>query len=310
MRKLTIFVLSDARSGSTILDQCLGGHPNIVSLGEVHWLPAYAVQDRSRYDPDHPLVCTCGLSVADCPFWSSVAERLHQPLETLQLHAGSNRANRIGSNCRLGSWLSLVGEYCPSLYRIDFLRKIIVGRRLGKDCIALYDAASSVSGRQVCVDSSKSAVRFRDVYAEDPARTRAIILTRDVRAVVHSKMKRGRTLEAAAKGWKRKMLQIESLVGDVPRNDIHVLRYESLCQDPQAELRNVCAFLDLEMSDAMLQRATEGTHHVGGSPSKFDKGRIAIVEDKSYEQGLDRNQVSRIAVLVGSVAKRWGYQSD
>ena len=55
MRRTSILVLSDNRSGSTLLDQCLGAHPNVVSLGEVHWLRAYVRQDRTIYNPAAPV---------------------------------------------------------------------------------------------------------------------------------------------------------------------------------------------------------------------------------------------------------------
>ena len=71
-RRAAIFVLSDVRSGSTLLDQCLGAHKQIASLGEVHWLPAYAAQDRSKYNPVHELVCTCGKAIDKCVFWTAV----------------------------------------------------------------------------------------------------------------------------------------------------------------------------------------------------------------------------------------------
>src|SRR5687767_4516892 len=85
MKRVALFVLSDVRSGSTLLDQCLGAHPKIVSLGELHWLPAYVLRDRGIYDPAHPLVCMCGVPVRECPFWTAVATSLGRPLESLEL---------------------------------------------------------------------------------------------------------------------------------------------------------------------------------------------------------------------------------
>src|SRR5262245_62978859 len=88
MRRAAIFVLSDVRSGSTLLDQCLGAHAAIFSLGEVHWLSAYLSENRAIYNPAHALVCTCGKRVAECAFWSSTADALGRRLEDLTLHAG------------------------------------------------------------------------------------------------------------------------------------------------------------------------------------------------------------------------------
>src|SRR4029450_4883694 len=94
VRRATIFVLSDNRSGSTLLDQCLGSHTQIVSLGEVHWLDAYLTQDRRIYNPSHELLCTCGVPLTECPFWNSVERALERPLITLKL---SQRLNRTRS---------------------------------------------------------------------------------------------------------------------------------------------------------------------------------------------------------------------
>jgi len=307
VRRAAVFVLSDARSGSTILDQCLGGHPEIMSLGEVHWLPAYAAQDRSRYDPDHPLVCMCGLAVSECPFWSRVEVVLGRPLAELRLHALSSRSVGASGHRFVDALTLVVGDRCPTAFRSVHIQRVLGGRTLAAECIALFDAVSQVSGRPVCVDSSKSALRFRFVYDSDPDRTRAIVLTRDVRAVVYSKMKRGRSLKSAAMGWKRKMRIIDSLTADLPNDHVHFLSYEALCKNPAFELARLCSFLDVEMCDTMLQRATNDVHHIGGSPSKFDKGRIAIAEDRSFEKNLHMHQADEIARLAGTVAKRWGY---
>ena len=94
MRRATIFVLSDNRSGSTLLDQCLGSHPQIVSLGEVHWLDAYLTQDRSIYNPSHELLCSCGAAVTECPFWNSVERALGRSFVVLVLRQRLKRSRR------------------------------------------------------------------------------------------------------------------------------------------------------------------------------------------------------------------------
>src|SRR5690606_23114657 len=97
-----IYILADNRSGSTLLDQLLGAHPDIVSQGEVHHLAAYVRQDRSLYDPVHPLDCSCGRPVTKCPFWIQVAGEVDRPLETLQLHLRFlNSRKSLGTDRRL-----------------------------------------------------------------------------------------------------------------------------------------------------------------------------------------------------------------
>jgi Sulfotransferase family len=307
MRRAVIFVLSDVRSGSTLLDQCLGGHPDIVSLGEVHWLRAYSTEDRRIYNPVHALVCSCGLRVRECPFWRQVEQLLGRPLDSLNLRIAMRvRHRRAGETAIRRGLIRLIGT-APGLFRLSVVRAALGGPKVARDCIDLYNAVSGASSKRICVDSSKSPYRFRAVFGIEPQKTHAIILVRDYRAVVHSKMKRGQALQKAAVGWRKKMIEIDSLTKDLPDSSVHFLKYEAFCADPKRELRKVCAFLGVEFSETMLQRSSEHMHHVGGSPSKFDPARGRIALDRSYERQFSQNALCEIRELVGDVASRWGY---
>ena len=310
MRRTSILVLSDNRSGSTLLDQCLGAHPNIVSIGEVHWLRAYVHQDRTIYNPAHPLVCSCGETVDDCPFWSAVAEELGRPLDTLRLDlrmvprtpsADGGLASRIQELPRraVSRW--------PDVFLHYAIQGAFSASAVARDTIALFDAICRVTGREYCVDSSKSAFRYRALYEADPARTLAVILVRDYRAVVHSKIKHGNSLEAAARGWHSKMRQIEALTRDVPATRKFQLRYEFFCENPEVELTRLCDFIGVDFSSSMLQRPSHDVHHIGGSPSKFDPERARIALDHSADGAFQAAELEQMRRLVGPMAERWGY---
>ncbi len=308
MRPVAVFVLSDVRSGSTLLDQCLGAHPKIASLGEVHWLRAYVTEDRSLYDPDHPLVCSCGMRVSDCPFWTSVEDRVGRPLETLELRSAMRPA-RSARRSELGlkrASRRLVGAF-PAVFRIKGVRERLGSEALARDLAALFDAVSATTGSEYCVDSSKSAIRFRMLHDFEPSRVRAIVLARDYRAVVHSKMKRGQSLHMAALGWKRKMLEIESMTRGLPPGIVHRLKYEDFCENPRRELQHLCSFLGVDFSESMLERPRTDVHHIGGSPSKFDALLTTIKMDRSHEDRFDEAELGRLGRLVGAIAGKWGY---
>jgi len=193
------------------------------------------------------------------------------------------------------------------LYRLSPVRAIFGGPRLARDCIDLYDAVATATGRPYCVDSSKTPYRFRDVNALDPQRTVAIVLSRDYRAVVHSKMKHGQTLEYAAMGWRLRMKQIRVLTGDLPESRIFRMSYESFCDAPTDELARFSRFLGIGFDSAMLRRASEDIHHIGGSPSKFDPGRKGILRDRSHESRFAPAELRQMQSLIGKEAGRWGY---
>jgi hypothetical protein len=303
------FILSDVRSGSTLLDQCLGAHEDVISLGESHWLPAYVTLDRTQYNPVHELVCACGKRVADCEFWRSVRSRLGRPLESLRLHSGFTRPRRsVGPFSRLRFLARRIVRSAPELYRLAPVQVALGGRELGQDISDLFDAACAVSRRSVCVDSSKSPFRFRALYRLHPEKAVAIVLTRDYRAVVHSKMRRGESLESAARGWCAAMRQIDALTRDLPPHRVHHLKYECLCENPRSEMTRLCEFLGLGFSETMLRRQLPGmAHHIGGSPSKFDVSRTAIALDRSHVEAFSEDELRRMRRLVGSDAVRWSY---
>lgn len=264
----------------------------MVSLGEVHWLRAYALEDRTLYDPAHPLVCSCGQPLVACPFWSAVREALGRPLESLELRMHGARR--------------LVRMY-PRLFRQSSIRRLFRGPRVVSDSVALFQAVADAAGRTHCVDSSKLAVRFRAIYDEYPGRAKAIVLVRDFRAVVHSKMKRGMRLEAAALGWRRKMRQIEALTADLPAAVVKILKYEDLCRQPHRELAGLCDFIGVEFEEGMLRRRIQDIHHIGGSPSKFDESRREIRLDETYTDHFSDAEVADMRAIIGDVAGRWGY---
>ena len=305
-----LFVLSDTRSGSTLLDQLLGAHPHVVSVGELHWLKAYVRKDRRLYDPVHPLVCTCGQEVESCPFWLSVEEAANRSLDSFRLKPRFFRWRVAGTRSLRERVMLLpvrLVNNVPSAYTTPVIHRIFGGPELARDSIALADAILRATGSRIVVDSSKSALKFWSVYRQQPGRVRSVILARDYRAVVYSKMKRGQSLDNASLGWRRKMHQIERLTSDVTDDRCYRLKYEDLCANPAETLMALCAFLDIEFDSKMLSRPKQGMHHIGGSPSKFDPSKRAISLDTSYENAFDRQSLARMKELVGNIAESWGY---
>lgn len=294
------------------MDQLLGSNKDAVSVGEIHWVGAYLNQDRDIYDPVHPLVCSCGEDLNQCEFWQQVADRSGRPLDRLRLvprffDTGTKRPGERPISARFKSSIKRQITQNPHWYRQHWVQSLLASQQLARDSTALYDAISDVSGARCIIDSSKSAFRFRSIYDANPNRVRAILLVRDYRAVVHSKVSRGRRLESAALGWKHKVIQMEELTKDLSQGDVFRLKYESLCQDPPGEIQKLCHFLGLEYSETMLVRPTGGIHHLGGSPSKFDRSKTEIQLDQKYLGAFSDSELQKIKVLVGDAAAIWCY---
>jgi hypothetical protein len=280
-----IYICSDTRSGSTLLDQMLGSHPEITSVGEICNINAYATLDRSQYDPAHELCCSCGGDLAgrashkQCPFWSRLRERVG-PLSNLQLNLRRSHPFLLAAVMRYPRLYPLLSSY-------------------GRKSFVIFDAIGGT-----VVDSSKGAFRFLALYAARPKAVKAIMLTRDYRAVVHSKMKRGRSLEQSARHWRdasRHMLTVERLV---PASQRTRVRYEDLCTNTEEVMRDLCAFIGVGFDPAVLRRSPD-THHLGGSPSKFENRPIRL--DDRYLTAFTDAEKELMARIVGRHASEWRY---
>jgi hypothetical protein len=309
MKSEIVSVVSDYRSGSTLLDQLLGAHPEVCSVGEVQHLAAYAREDRSLYDPQHPLRCSCGETVPDCRFWSNVEANLGRPLSQLNLQPRlfewqprkkaeeRNLRNRIRR--QLEKHPSLIDFYpVSSLLRMD---------KTGEDSFALFDAIAAETNACYIVDASKSMQRFQALRSAQPDRLWLILLCRDYRGVIYSKMKRGRSIEASAASWVNRVKDMDAMSKQIPADHVYRLRYEDLCVQPETEIRKLCAFLDIEFTNAMMSRPSEGIHHIGGSPSKFQSKQQQIKLDDEYRHAFNAHDLSTIREIVGPAAASWGY---
>ena len=65
-KPVLLYIASDVRSGSTLLDMLLGGHSQIEALGELQFLKSHVRREGTGYSWDWK--CTCGADFTDCPF--------------------------------------------------------------------------------------------------------------------------------------------------------------------------------------------------------------------------------------------------
>jgi hypothetical protein len=306
----TAFILAPRRSGSTLLDNLLAGHPDVVSIGEIDKLRAYALEDRSLYDPKQPLICSCGATVSECPFWRRVEEAAGSDLAELHLQWPPPPPVRVKlpffRRAQLYAGLHVL-RAAPGAFRVRAMRRWLGGDEILADSWRLFDAVHATTGAACIVDDSKSPFRFRTLVGSVDRTVRAIVLCRDYRAVTHSLMRRGQTLNEAIGRWRESVTAIEEMLRDVPEQAVFRTTYESFCADPTGTLGAVHAFLGLTPHPPAESRSVAVLHHISGSPSKFDPGRSAIRFDDSYTTAFDDGQLAYLRNAAGPYALRWGY---
>ena len=225
------------RSGTTLVNMVLGGHPRGAALGEVKSLPA-------RLAGPDPTPCrSCD---DDCHVWSrDFAEglvRRHWPG-----HGGAG--DRIARH--------------PLARRAR--------RTLGLRPDNLFDAVFRRSGADVLFDSSKGADwvegRMGEVRRDGVATPFFVFVTRDGRAVLHSFRRRQPDVPAQVQidRWTRQMAQFERIYDRMPPSQRLRVSYEALTRDPEGQTRRICDALGLDYDPAMLRYWEHEHHALGGN---------------------------------------------
>ena len=131
------------------------------------------------------------------PEWVAEQSRLRRemgvPLEDLKLKLFFLRSNMKGFNLKFLFKKALWGLFhiFPSVYRVGFIHRLAGGERVALDSKALYEAIAKVTTTGYVLDSSKSPHRMYSVARELESDVKVVLLCRDYRGNVYSKLKRG-----------------------------------------------------------------------------------------------------------------------
>lgn len=309
MLKQIVYISSDMRSGSTMLDIMLGNHSLITSLGEVNHIQAYANKNRKLYNPTFPLECMCGMPFEICPFWNEVQNHLNTPFSRLKTrvlfdygNGTLNAFNKIATKCT-----HAIRDYIPSIVNNESAFKFLGYEKNSLNRILLYEAAAKAAKTPIVVDSSKHPVRFKSLYFCKPEMLKIILLYRDPKAVVYSKMKRGQSLKQAASFWNRRSMLMELYSQSIPSNQLILIKYENICSRTVSEMERLCDFLNIAYEDSMACLDKNQKHLLGGSPSKNDASDIMVKQRNEADINLKKEQINEIYRITKKYAQKLGY---
>ena len=307
------FICSAARSGSTLLDMLLGGHPRAVSLGEFSFLGKALALDQD---------CSCGAPVTRCPAWAAVFERIRQTrdIDLLRdpyaLRQWDTRASTLIDK-KQQTRLYLLGSKLRSLLcdtRFKFppghvLRPPLPHRlRRGVENAAyLYDTIAESWDKDLLVDSSKNVHKALAHYESAPASTRIVFLTRDGRGVYFSRRGSGFSREVSMQGWQRyNERALRLLHRRVAPEDLLQLKYEELVEDVPGTLARLCEFLELPFDEAMLDLGSGERHLFNGNDTRFSRER-GIQRDERWVSGLRDEELAYFTQHGATLNARLGY---
>lgn len=304
-----LFIGGLGRSGSTLLERILCELPGVCSLGETVHLWQRGLLDDER--------CGCGEPFSRCPFWQSVGDTAFGGWGGLDIEAFQHLKDSVDRT-----------RFVPALAgrrpRADLLRRVT---DYDATYHRLYDAARSVSGCDLLVDSSKHISLACCLRWSESIDLRVLHVVRDARAVAYSWSKtvgRPEAVEGSAEGaymarwsagktalhWDAQNLGF----GALARRGVPMLRvrYEDFMRVPAATLREVAVFAGL---DETVPLPFEGeaavrltpNHQVAGNPMRFRTGQVELRSDDAWRSELGARRRYVVTGLTLPLLARYGY---
>lgn len=299
-----LFVEGAGRSGTTVLDTILGQVEGIFSTGELRY-----VWDRNV---TKDALCGCGKPFSRCPVWTDVFAKAFggevDAAEVARLREAALRFRHLPKSLTGAGAASVDAQAAPYL---DVLAR-------------LYTAIAEVTGARVIVDSSKDPRHGYLLRLLPGFEVTTVHVVRDPRAVVHSWQRK--KLDRVAPGQMRPMGQYSlgqaaygwmlwNLLSDAyarrHQGSYVRLRYEDFVTAPQLAIRRILDLLGEQpakwpfVGSHSVRLAT--THTVGGNPSRFSTGTVALRPDEEWRRTMPRKDRWVVTGICWPLMRRYGY---
>lgn len=282
-----LFVVGYYRSGTTLVQSLLTGHPDLIALpGESRHFTALRSQlarlpEPAMYAQLHDawiqrIVSPDGLP----PFW-----RLGRPWET----GGEDLYLRFTAR----------------------LRSFVSGRAEGQDLLGVVAAAlAATHGARPRMWSEKTPRQesfvgeMLDAYPE----ARFLHVVRDPRTTIASVRDYNRShvlvpFPAAAVELRRSMESAEDNARRLGSGRYHVIRYEDLVEDPEREMRALASHIDLPWSDELV---STGSTANSSRPERRVSGAVHSLSANA-ENALGRLPEAIVRAFDAEPARAFGY---
>lgn len=290
-RTTVIYVMSDNRSGSTLLENILSKSKECFSVGELAMLKGHLLKQGpgERWNWN----CSCGKSFTECTFWSPV-------LNEAQVNKDAEFVTNVTWSFK--SKLLVLYSFMPFLFK-SWLNNI--SRKPGSVKVTntlnkLYPLIGKHSGKRFIVDSSKNPVQAFTVYKNcNSTDIKIIWLKRDIRAIATSKRKWKELNKKREKSLFRLLWDIfyykqvcATVVKLAKPEDVLVLDYETLATNLQPALDEICSRFGLTGYAAPEYMELFEDHTVAGTPGRFTKKPIQY--DPTWKDAYKGDKLSWI----------------
>ena len=314
MKKTVLFIVGSGHSGSTIMDMVLGANSACLSLGEITKIDR-AIQRN--------IFCVCGERILECGFWRDVAED----------YSASMGVNPLDGEGEFGISLS---SNSGSKFTRRFKKALqVMGLKKNREpwlerTTSLYKAVFKHTDADILIDSSKNIKRAMMLANNfEDMDFRVLHLVRDVRGVAYSYQKPTYSvqlpgekepteypaidlfpIEKTSGIWLRENALISLFLKLRLSKEIWMrVRYESVCQNPEESLPNICSWLGIDNEPAMIKFGSVTHNNVGGNSSRFNSKEIQNIRS-GWKRKLTYMQQKRCMRYSSVLMRLYGYNTS
>lgn len=304
-RTKVLYIAGVGRSGSTLLNNLLGGVEGFFSAGEFCYIWNRGIV-KNR-------LCSCGVPFAGCEVWGEVVEEAFggtggvDAREMDRIQKGSTRLRHLPLTLTPRGRRTLEDRW-GGMFRQNLAR--------------IYRAIRDVTGGGVIVDGSKLPL-YGHVLATMPEIDLYVLhLVRDPRAVAHSWTRKKakplvggvgemprRSPAGSALEWDIGNASTRRLLGRPPDRYL-LLRYEDFVESPRSSVRKVLRFVGEEaelpfVSEHGARLVTN--HNVGGNPTRFETGTVELRPDREWAWKMKARDRALVGALTLPFLGAYGY---
>lgn len=284
-----IYVMSDVRSGSTLLENILSKSAEATSVGELALLKGHILKQGPGIKWNW--TCSCGKPVLECNFWQAALAGVDTTspdfVTAIQWNYKSKRL--------------LAGSFFSPLLQKSFLA--VTQKKLNKNAASIlnkiYTNIFNYTGKKFIIDSSKDPVQAYMIYLNKPKNfdVKIVYLRRDLRAIAASKVKWSIANQKKKQKTLSKFLTnslfykklCNYVLRNVPAADIVTINYEQLAQQTQQQLDKVTTVTGMQPYTAPEFMVVEDDHTIAGTPQRFTKKPIAY--DNSWRKAFSKKPI-------------------
>ena len=283
MRDPPFFVVGAARSGTTLLAGILGRHPRLFVAGEAHFFEdVYSRRARFGDPVDRAVARRIAARLA------TLYGRFNEPVDQRRIERLLEKPANLDRLLEASDYAAALDAFMR--LQADALGRARWGNHVPKDVFFLGEIHDSFPGARVLI------------CVRDP-RDFLCSYRRQWQTATPESAERKRRLYhpiLASLLWRASMKCAAAALAARPAS-FRVVRYESLVTNPEAEVREVCAFLDEPFDAEMLE--------VRGHNSSFDVDTDGIFDASvgRWRTELGREEVYLAQRVVGRELERAGY---